>query len=145
MDNRDTIRVFNSLKEGFPEIEDIFSTESELSGSLETFIFKEGGEVQFYLTAEDQEIYIPKVISYYALSQIMHIFDQFDKSDHNMDIDRSTKLIEVEDNGFYLKELIPTRGAKDTEAWEPIWDIIKVLKSNLESLNYAYLGYIPRT
>ncbi len=86
IDNLDTIRIFNSLKEEFPTVKDIYSLESDLGGSLESIIFEEGGETQFYLTKEDQVNYVPTILAYYTLQQIIHIIEPFDKATHLLHI-----------------------------------------------------------
>jgi hypothetical protein len=140
IDNLDTIRVFNSLKNEFPKVKDIFSVESDYGGSIETFIFDEGGETQFYLTKQDQNQYIPTILSYHALQKIIHIIEPFDKTTHLIHIDRSTNLIELDNNTFKLIELKPLRSKITDTTWEPVIQVLKDLKLQLNLLNYTYNG-----
>lgn len=131
--------MFNSLKDNFPRVKSIISQHSELGGSMETLILEEGGELQFYLTENDRDYYIPKIISYYAISQIMHLLDPLDKADYNMNLDRSCDIITVEDTNYFITDIKVTRGDTNDSIWDPVWDIIKVLKSNMNDLNYTYI------
>lgn len=140
IDNLDTIRIFNSLKEEFPTVKDIYSLESDLGGSLESIIFEEGGETQFYLTKEDQVNYVPTILAYYTLQQIIHIIEPFDKATHLLHIDRSTTLIKFENTDFYILELQPLRSKMTDPKWEPVITVINGLISQLKSLNYTYKG-----
>lgn len=135
--NKSNIEKLNTLGEDFPKVNSIISTESDLGGTLETLYLDSGGEIEFYLTESDKDNYLAKIISYYSLSQLVHIVEGFNKVTHNIYLDRSTSLIEIVNSTYKLVDLIPSRSKYSDPAWDTFKSVIKTMKSNLNKLGYT--------
>lgn len=143
--NRDLfIEELNNLGDQFPKVKSIYFENSDLGGTLETLEFMEGGEVQFYLTEECKDCYLINLLSYYTLSKLVHIVEKLNKVTHNIDLDRSSKILEIDCKDYYLMEFKPSRSKFNDPVWDEFKDIVRVLESNLYSLGYTYKGKIPR-